>query len=160
MDVGTSLNPAIDIGQVSVTYLIAETWSVCFCCIDNIEINIITKLSYYLFCIIKTRWKNQVEYWKRFREGFFSANDLLLFLCYVLVFRFSFRSKALSYKVWVCILLKKYDFLRLAHHGRRGLGRTRFPDLQTYQWSSMCIFCAVLRTKKPFSLLRFKREVV
>jgi len=63
------------------------------------------------------------------------------------------------YKDWVCLLLKKFDALRPARYRRQGLGRTRFRDLLTYQWSSMCIFCAVRQTKKPFTLLRFEFDV-
>ena len=97
---------------------------------------------------------------KKKQKGLLFAKYFWCSYLYVLVFRFSLRSKALLFKDWVCILLKKYDSLRLAHHGPQDLGHTRFPDLQTYQRSSMCIFCAVLRTKELYTLLRFNRDVV
>ena len=41
--------------------------------------------------------KDRVEHRKN-QKGFFSANILLVFLCYVFVSRFSIRSKGLLYK--------------------------------------------------------------
>ena len=60
----------------------------------------------------------------------------------------SLRLKAVLFKDWVCLLLKKCDTPRLALYGRWGLGRTRFPDLVTFQWNFTFIFYEARQTKK------------
>ena len=70
MDVGTSLNPAIDIGQVRVKYLIAGNCSLCFCCIDSKMLGMLGMLrKVYRQHSGKIEWNIK----KKIREGFFSG---------------------------------------------------------------------------------------